>query len=371
MIRRPDPPESVWLDLLVRARAGASIRAMCTGVDGMPTSHQLWLRMRADPTFGAEVRRLGREAQRRTGRRNGAQSRGDAAARQRAAFANSNWDRVLERIRAGESARNFCDGCDGMPTVAHYWAYVRSHPEYRARVDAAQEGRRGAKPTAAKADRYLKAAEASNPTEALRTTGFSYSSVKRLVRVSGDFNVRYRGILGAREAARTSERMERVAIAGDRVVAGVPPTIAVRGLGLDYKGIKRGGDHPELARFSALVAQRHQTLRTDAVRRHLPADEVYGIVNREVANLHPQAREEVRSEIILALFEGEIELKDVPRLVRSFTSDFYQRYADRRSVPMDAQLFEDGFASLGDRLADASAFDADNFAFTSFASRVA
>ena len=89
-----------------------------------------------------------------------------------------------------------------------------------------------------------------------------------------------------------------------------------------------------------------------------------------MSHVHPHAREDVRSELILAVMEGDIELAEVGTVAKSFVGRFWRDFGDRRSVSMDTQLFDDGGATLGDRLADATAFDADNIAFTSFASRV-
>jgi hypothetical protein len=79
--------------------------------------------------------------------------------------------------------------------------------------------------------------------------------------------------------------------------------------------------------------------------RRLSQNEVFAAVTDALPGFLPRAiQDDIRSEMILAVLEGRVEIGDLKQAARRFVSDYHRRAGTWRARSLDAPLGEGGFS---------------------------
>ena len=111
-------------------------------------------------------------------------------------------------------------------------------------------------------------------------------------------------------------------------------------------------------------ARRAQILRAPAIAEH--GADIFMLIRSAVpATLPAQIRDDVIGVMALEIVEGKLRPADIRRRVREYVSAQFRQFSKYGPVSLDARLFEDGNATLLDRLStDAGYWDINMMAST-------
>ena len=96
-------------------------------------------------------------------------------------------------------------------------------------------------------------------------------------------------------------------------------------------------------------ARRAQILRAPSIAEH--GADIFMLIRSAVPTTLPrQIRDDVIGAMALEVVEGKLKTGDIRRRVREYVSTQFGQFSKYRRVSLDARLFEDGNATLLDRL---------------------
>lgn len=99
-------------------------------------------------------------------------------------------------------------------------------------------------------------------------------------------------------------------------------------------------------RHAEATARRFQILRAPA-----PVDDIFALLRSAVpATLPRQIRDDVIGKMALEIFEGKLRPADIGRRVREYVAAQFREFSNFGRVSLDARLYDDGNATLLDRL---------------------
>ncbi len=102
------------------------------------------------------------------------------------------------------------------------------------------------------------------------------------------------------------------------------------------------------------AARRAQILRAPAIAEH--GADIFLLIRSAVpANLPVQIRDDVIGAMALEIVEGKLRFTDIRRRVREYVAVQYRQFSKFGRLSLDARLFEDGNATLLDRLSTEAA----------------
>jgi hypothetical protein len=97
------------------------------------------------------------------------------------------------------------------------------------------------------------------------------------------------------------------------------------------------------------TARRIQILRAPAIAEH--GTDIFGLIRSAVPESLPrEIRDDVIGTMALEVVEGKLKTADIRRRVREFITAQYRQFSKYGPISLDARLFEDGSATLLDRL---------------------
>jgi hypothetical protein len=325
--RSVDNPD--WKQFLRRLADGERMPTLY-GVDGMPTRSQYKARWKRDKRFAAEVTAANPD-------KRGAPQAGGSQSK--------DWRHFLDRIASGEALRDVL-GDTGMPTVRMYYDQLK-HPEFREQVrDAKIAGGHQRHPVPITGEIMAKALD-------LRKTGLSMDAI-------GSIKGMPTGLSMNRWLA------ERPALRGqfqafNRKNEPLPLLPAVRKALL--KAIEHHGaqmhrvvsqqrmhryrkEDPDLDREIRAILKRREEARISGAKDNSTS----AIAAAVPATLPPIVRDEVAAAMALAVQDGTLRPEQIHRRAKEFVAAYFRTYSEYGPASLDQKMFEDGPATLGDKI---------------------
>jgi hypothetical protein len=97
------------------------------------------------------------------------------------------------------------------------------------------------------------------------------------------------------------------------------------------------------------TSRRFQILKAPAIAEH--GVDIFSLIRSAVPETLPrQIRDDVIGAMALAVVEGKLRTADICKRVREFIAAQYRQFSKYGPISLDARLFEDGNATLLDRL---------------------
>lgn len=335
--------------VLERVAGGESLATICAS-PGMPSHSWVALRARAHPSFRTSL-----EAAKAKG---GFTLEKDEAA----------WDRLVALVRAGAQVSKVA-GRNGLPTHGQWILRRRRDPEFKARAVEALRAtpHRGIEITEARWNAAIDAlAKGRTRLEALSAPGLpTYSSVVARMKAGDDIGERLRQVIGQHYRAAVP-RAPSVRATPDaltralRAVENGHAPGALRDLGLPspvtiWKA--RKADPIFDAKFRSAISARavYRGLGAQAgghLMRHLSQNELFAAVDGVIGRgLEAHVRDDIRSEMILAVLGGEMSEADITReTARAFVSDYHRGAGTWSSRSLDAPAFGDSNRTMHDTM---------------------
>lgn len=280
---------AVWEDMLERVRQGASVKEV-SALGGYPSIWQWIMRRRSDPDFD---RRAGEAV--------------SAVSRVGATFSESRREEILQTLAGGRLSDDeiLADHTLPRPRTIMGWARQSTPFASRLREQWVAPRRRNiilATQHAPEAyERALAAMQEGHSIRALARLGLpSTTAIARWRRMNPAFDARIKAVSGV------------------------------------YRGLGQG-----------------RVVDGALMRRQLSQNELYAAVDGVISRgLEPHERDDVRSEMILAVLTGEIGEADITReMARSFVTAYHREAGTWRSHSLDAPTFGDSNRTMHDVLA--------------------
>ena len=359
--------DAVWETFLDHLRH-LSIPATCA-LPGMPDRRTFDRKRRSDPAFDARVTAIITDL--------------DLRQLHRARFQASHWVELAGHLST-MSLREACE-LPGMPSYTYAFLRMRSDPVFAARVVEA----RGRQTRAL--SRYNQALEPDAAADIwerflrdLATTPLhelcSQAGMPRVPTVCNKrlrdpaFNERFEAVLAAKGPKRGTITPERWAA----FIAGLASCSSIRGIcrepGMPCAVTVRHRcrSDPEFRALVAEVLRRRTKARIAGAvtaRRRRPArvkpasapvqtfarqlsrNAIYRAVSAVVpASLPPITRDDIVCEMVLAVLEGQLAMNELKARAKDFVREHWRMFGTLRDLSLDALMFDDGGATLGDRV---------------------
>lgn len=285
-----------------------------------------------------------------------------------------NFDRVLCLIRQGARVETLFRNKDlKIGSVTSLCAMLKSRPDLSKQYDQAIKSR-SVRTCSAQGriveqfDAVLERIEAGEGIQKLLLGTFGHTpAFYRLLAARPDLDRRYRRAMRRREAgskaigksARFSDHEVEAAI--DRVV-GMSP----RGDGALYaqrthqegptlEALKtRVSKNVDLdRRLSVALAERKQHVSASPLKRSIRQNQFYAVALAAMPKgLDPDIKDDVISDLVLAMLEGDITIEEVAMQAKEFIAQHFRRFSSRQYASLDQPVFEDGAPLIDTLTAD-------------------